>query len=206
MNLPITIGRGGEGDIKTKKDYIVQSGNLSGGTEKRAYMKNRLNLSVWTAFFITPLLLFHIGKAEAKEVDWECINPEFADASYVNDKNECFECHEDYMRLFEETKHGIRFKTGARNELESRYCEACHGPMSKHLTASRKKEYRISLKIDSPLTPGQRNSICLQCHEKSLRTHWQVSPDEMAGVGCNFCHYVSERRPKKKNPLYDRRL
>ena len=164
-------------------------------------MKNRLNLSVWVAFLITPLLLFHIGKAEAKEVDWECINPEFADASYVKDRNICFECHEDFIQMFEETKHGRRFKTGGRNELESRYCEACHGPMSKHLTASRKKEYRISLKIDSPLTPGQRNSICLQCHEKSLRTHWQVSPEEMAGVGCNFCHYIIERK-SVKNPLY----
>jgi len=47
--------------------------------------KNRLNISVWMAFFIIPLLLFHIGNGEAKEVDWAGINPEFADAAYVND-------------------------------------------------------------------------------------------------------------------------
>lgn len=174
-------------------------------TEKKAYMKNRLNLSIWAAFFITPMLFFHTGEAGVTEVDWECINPELADASYVKDESECFECHEDYMRLFEETKHGRRFKIEPRNELESRYCEACHGPMSKHLDSSRKKEYRISLKTNSLLTPQQRNSICFQCHKKIMAKHGQTSPEEMADVGCNFCHYISERRPKKKSPLYNQR-
>lgn len=160
-------------------------------------MKNRLNLSVWMAFFIILLLLFHIGNGEAKEVDWAGINPEFADAAYVNDASKCFECHEDYMATFNKTRHGRTFKSGAQNELQARGCEACHGPMSKHLTASRKAEYRISLKTDGPLTPQQRNSVCLQCHEKGIRMHWQGSPHEMSGVGCSNCHYISERRSEK---------
>jgi len=81
-------------------------------------MKNRLNLSVWAAFFITPILLFHIGNGEAKEVDWAGINPEFADAAYVNDASKCFECHEDYMATFNKTRHGRTFKSGAQNELQ----------------------------------------------------------------------------------------
>src|SRR4030065_2650288 len=95
-------------------------------------MKNRLNLSVWAALFIPPILLVHIGNGEAKEVDWAGINPEFADAAYVNDASKCFECHEDYMATFNKTRHGRTFKSGAQNELQDRGFEACHGPMSKH--------------------------------------------------------------------------
>ena len=147
----------------------------------------------------SALLIFTLqkGEAEAKEVDWAAINPEMSDATYVKDVNKCLECHEDYIQVFDRTKHGRAFKTGDRNELEARVCEACHGPLSKHLDASRRKEYIVSLKTDGPLTPQQRNSICLQCHEKGIRMHWQGSPHEMSGVWCSNCHYISERRSEK---------
>ena len=77
----------------------------------------------------SALLIFTLqkGEAEAKEVDWAAINPEMSDATYVKDVNKCFECHEDYIQVFDRTKHGRAFKTGDRNELEARVCEACHG-------------------------------------------------------------------------------
>lgn len=161
-------------------------------------MKNKLkdNFGLILFFIIAPLFL-HLEKAGAKEVDWTAINPDIADATYVKNDAKCLECHEDYMQTFDKTRHARAFKFGAQNELQSRGCEACHGPMSKHLTASRKKEYRISLKTDGPLTPQQRNSVCLQCHEKGIRMHWQGSQHEISGVGCSKCHYISERRSGK---------
>ncbi|MCC6545410.1 MAG: DmsE family decaheme c-type cytochrome [Nitrospirae bacterium] len=151
-------------------------------------------ICLFSALLICTLRLV---EAEAKEVDWTAINPEMADATYVMDANKCIECHEDYMQVFNRTKHDRVFKTENRDDLEIRGCEACHGPLSKHIDAPRSKKYVVSLKTDGPLTSKQKNSICLQCHEKGIRMHWQGSPHEMSGVGCSSCHYISERRSEK---------
>lgn len=138
------------------------------------------------------------GRAEAGgPVDWAEINPTMADSEYVGDVKVCAKCHEDYIQAFGKTTHSKRFTTHPENKLQERYCEACHGPQSKHAQRPRVPEFRLSLKADGPLTQKQRDSVCLQCHEKGDRMHWQGSTHEMAAVGCANCHYLSEQRSPK---------
>src|SRR3989337_3838742 len=95
------------------------------------------------AFCMAAALVFHISRAEATEVNWTEINPEFADATYVNDTAKCFECPEDYMATFNKTRHGRTFKSGAQNELQARGWGACHGPMRKNLPPTHKATTHI---------------------------------------------------------------
>lgn len=141
---------------------------------------SKLYLAVSLAF------LFHAGMAGAKEVDWAALNPELRGATYVKSNTECLECHEDYIQAYKRTTHG-RALIGD--------CESCHGPMSKHMDAPRKEPVlAVSFKPDAGLSPKQKSSICLQCHEGTKRTYWQGGPHEASDVSCNSCHYVSERR------------
>ena len=127
-------------------------------------------------------------------VNWSDLQPGLMGAEYLQDTSTCPECHEEYINSFNHTKHGRVFGISPQNDLQKRNCEACHGPMSKHLDAPRREEFVLSLKTDGPLTHQQRNRVCLQCHEGGDRVHWQGSPHDMNGVGCSNCHYVSERR------------
>lgn len=131
-------------------------------------------------------------------VDWAALEPNLADAELVLDSSKCLECHEDYMEAYDRTRHGRALSRGPRSELERGDCEACHGPMSKHLAWPKKKALFVSLKPQGKLTAGQRNSVCLQCHEKGSRTGWRGGVHEFSGVGCSDCHYVSERRSKRR--------
>jgi predicted CXXCH cytochrome family protein len=141
---------------------------------------------------------FCTGRAEAAgQVKWAEINPTMSDSEYVGDVKVCAKCHEDYIHTFEKTTHSKRFTTHPENSLQERYCEACHGPQSKHVQRPRVPEFRLSLKPDGPLTQKQRDSVCLQCHEKGERMHWQGSTHEMSEIGCSNCHYLSEPRSPK---------
>lgn len=126
-------------------------------------------------------------------VDWKEIRPAMADATYVDNPETCAGCHEDYIKAFKLTKHGRIFFSNPQNELQKHLCEACHGPLSKHILAPRNPDYKASLKVTGPLTAEQRNSVCLQCHEKGMRMDWKGSPHESNGLSCTTCHYLSER-------------
>lgn len=137
---------------------------------------------------VAVVFLLQLGVTEAKEVDWGAINPELNGASSVKDTGECRECHEDYMKAFDTTKHGRVLGD----------CESCHGPMSKHIDAPRSEPpLTISFKPEAGLTAKQKASICTQCHEGGDQLHWQSSPHEASNVSCDSCHYVMERRSDK---------
>ena len=151
-------------------------------------MHSRLFKSI---LLISGIILFQgTGTAQAADVvDWAALNPELEGASFVKDSAECFECHEDYMKTYALTRHG-RLLPGD--------CESCHGPMSKHIAAPRKEPpLLVTFKPEGGLTPAQKSSICLQCHEGTRRTYWQGGPHEVNDVTCNSCHYTMERRSDK---------
>ena len=109
---------------------------------------------------VTAILLqFVITGAMAADtpnakVDWEALNPEISGATYVKSSEKCVECHEEYIRTFAMTRMGRTLPEGG--------CESCHGPMSKHLDAPRKKPALVvSLSENSRLTAEQKSSICI---------------------------------------------
>lgn len=150
-----------------------------------------MNCRVWKLHLVvTMALLLHAGLTGAKEVDWTALNPELSGATSVKGTEECLECHEDYIKSYTRTKHGRAALTMG--------CESCHGPMSKHMDAPRKEPpLAVSFKPEAGLTPAQKSSVCLQCHEGTKRTYWQGGPHEANDVACNSCHYVSKRNSDK---------
>ena len=69
------------------------------------------------------------SKRVKKPVEWVALNPQFAGATFVNDRAACLECHEDTMRTYEHTLHAaaLDFASG----ISGGDCESCHGPRSK---------------------------------------------------------------------------
>lgn len=148
---------------------------------------------------IAVLLLFAVNPAAAfyGEVDWVKINPNLKGAASINSIDGCVECHADYIKLFNKSKHAksIKYKSGDIGIQNT--CEACHGPLSKHL-----EEPDLGKKLDSvisfkTITPKQKSAICLQCHESESRMHWRGSAHEMMGGSCDKCHYVMTKKSRK---------
>jgi len=109
----------------------------------------------------TILLQLGVTRAMAEDkgiIDWEALNPEISGATYVKASDKCLECHEEYIRTYAMSKMGRTLPDGG--------CESCHGPMSKHLDAPRKKPALVvSLSENSRLTAEQKGAICTQCHQ-----------------------------------------
>jgi hypothetical protein len=101
------------------------------------------------------------GKRVRKPVDWVALNPAFADATYVNDKNTCFECHEEEMRSYDHTVHAAAL-TFASDSEKGGGCETCHGPRSKH---NEEGADATDVLAYQELTPAGQSAVCLQCHD-----------------------------------------
>lgn len=165
-------------------------------------------------YLIAIALLFYLGVAEAKEVDWGALNPALKDATFVADRGECESCHEDYVKAFDKTNIARSFRFNPPKQ--GNVCEVCHGPSSKHLKEAEQLQKTpggiatiVSYTPKSPLTPQQRSKACLQCHEGTrrmeggLRMEWHSGLHNASDVTCNSCHYVMERRSDKSLFIYE---
>ncbi|MCI0441708.1 cytochrome c3 family protein [bacterium] len=146
----------------------------------------RTFLKMW--YLIVILSATSLAGAETKEVDWAAINSGFDGATYVNDDQVCVACHEDSVAAYKKTEHARIFKHGPKGVLQSRNCESCHGPRSKH--------------VENPddslaLTAGQYSQACLQCHQDGTRMHWKSCLHKTADVNCVSCHSVMEKRSER---------
>jgi len=154
--------------------------------------------------------------------------PPGADASAYIGSNACEECHKQGYRRFATSKMAKVFFEAPRNELESRGCEACHGPGREHMdtehardaaraagttyTGPKSSEFIIRFGKDAPLSMEEQSARCLQCHEKSQRLFWRGSNHESRGLGCVTCHQIHEKPQttvatnRFTEPLSDNRL
>ena len=140
--------------------------------------------------FVTLGALIHLGASQAAGIhgtmsaaDWVKLNPELEGATFVNSSGKCVECHQEYIERFSMSRMGRTLPQGS--------CESCHGPMSKHLEAPRRKPALVvSFKKEAGLTSDQTSSICLQCHQDGLQLHWSTSTHAAAGNTCINCHNV----------------
>ncbi len=137
--------------------------------------------------------------ARAGSVDWATLVPELSDATYVKDDQKCMECHEEYMTDYEKTAHAKAFKHNPKADAIGMDCENCHGPMSKHLDAPKKRPaLAVSFGKEAGLASHNKASICLQCHEKGKRMQWQGSVHDRAGLSCDSCHSIRDLRVKEQ--------
>jgi DmsE family decaheme c-type cytochrome len=96
----------------------------------------------------------------------------------------CATCHEEVANALERTAHG---RTSAATWDGATACESCHGPGAAHVEGEGDKE-----KIVRPgtLEAAEQSRLCLTCHERGDRTHWQGSPHDGRGLSCLTCHKV----------------
>jgi DmsE family decaheme c-type cytochrome len=138
-----------------------------------------------TAFILAALMSVVASPVQrGKEVDWTALNPNFAGATFVNDRETCLTCHSD-SHPYDLTAHARAFGANPRNPVEQRDCEACHGPRSEHVE---------NPGIDLAISPAGETQVCMQCHDKSSRLHWQHSAHARAEVECTSCHTVMVKR------------
>ncbi|MEW5983950.1 MAG: DmsE family decaheme c-type cytochrome [Acidobacteriota bacterium] len=153
-----------------------------------------LGRSLWLAGVASVLALtIGLGTTMAtttrKPVDWAAINPAFAGATFVNDRETCLSCHEDDMKAFDATTHAKAFRHSA--PTVGGECEACHGPRSKHV------EEPGNVFATSPMTAAQASAICQQCHAGGPRMGWKAGAHQSNDLSCTSCHTVMEKRSER---------
>jgi DmsE family decaheme c-type cytochrome len=103
-----------------------------------------------------------------------------APAKLVIDVNDCLSCHEDTVKAFETTHHA-----GLENS-----CQSCHGDVSKHLTSVLETGEPGPVVSIKRLKPEESTRLCLTCHDKDERAHFEGGVHDRRGVACISCHSV----------------
>ena len=106
--------------------------------------------------------------------------------TYVGDAL-CRGCHNLEASHWDRTIHARAFKANPRSELESKQCEACHGPGEAHVKNPSSATI-VSFSYDSSQNPAQMNAMCQQCHKSGPLLHWIGSVHESRGLACSDCH------------------
>lgn len=106
----------------------------------------------------------------------------------------CLSCHDEEGSVYSasalfKTKHAHRGDKRTPFGVGGLQCEACHGPGALHARNKRASAI-VAFKAGSKLSAGERNAICLSCHEGSTRTAWHVGAHERNNVACTDCHRV----------------
>jgi DmsE family decaheme c-type cytochrome len=109
-----------------------------------------------------------------------------ASAAYVGDAL-CRSCHAVEASHWDRTLHARAFQANPRSALESKACEACHGPGAAHV-ADPKSATIVAFSRDSAQEPAAMNAMCQQCHKSGPLLHWIGSVHEARGLACSDCH------------------
>lgn len=110
----------------------------------------------------------------------------------------CRLCHEKQYERFATTTMGKLFLKHPRTEKEGQGCESCHGAGKLHAESSGDSyEGLITFSKNDPTPVDRRNSVCLGCHQKSARLHWQGSAHEARGLACTVCHRVMDNHSER---------
>ncbi|MBI4168502.1 MAG: DmsE family decaheme c-type cytochrome [Acidobacteria bacterium] len=96
----------------------------------------------------------------------------------------CATCHEEQATALARTAHG---RTQAKNWDGVAGCESCHGPGGAHVAGEGDKEKIRNL---GNLAAADQSEVCLTCHERGDRAHWQGSPHDGRGLSCLTCHKI----------------
>ncbi|MDL0431291.1 DmsE family decaheme c-type cytochrome [Marinobacter sp. TBZ242] len=107
----------------------------------------------------------------------------------------CLACHDEngevpVMDIFK-TPHAV--PGDARTPFAQHQCESCHGPGAEHGKRLRFNQERPPIPAfgDNALWSKQKqNGICLDCHQRDQRMHWDGGTHERQDVACADCHQV----------------
>src|ERR1022692_3627335 len=131
------------------------------------------------------MLLTIMGSAQEKPAAPASPPPENKPAEFVGSTT-CQMCHEDIFNAFQKNPHQL-VETDKKRGWDTKACESCHGPGSKHAESASAADIRQPAK----LPPGEADRICLACHRNQSTHAGRLTSSHAANqVSCTACHSI----------------
>ncbi len=103
----------------------------------------------------------------------------------------CQGCHEDIFNAFQKNPHQV-VETDKKRGFETKACESCHGPGSKHAESMTAADIRQPAK----LKPAAADKVCLTCHLNQPTHVGRINSSHARNqVSCTACHSVHKNGP-----------
>ena len=102
------------------------------------------------------------------------------------DAEVCATCHEDQANGLRLTAHG---RTSVADWDGATGCQTCHGPGAAHAETGDKAQIRVL----GTLPAADASAVCLTCHDRGERSHWQGGPHDARGLSCLTCHKIHQQ-------------
>jgi DmsE family decaheme c-type cytochrome len=100
-------------------------------------------------------------------------------------------CHEDIFNAFQKSPHHL-VETDKKRGWETKACESCHGPGSKHADSTSAADIRQPAK----LRPAEADRVCLTCHQNQSTHVGRINSSHGKNqVSCTACHSVHKYGP-----------
>ncbi len=97
------------------------------------------------------------------------------------DPSNCLECHnEPQISAIFTTPHAQ--KADPRTQFAAQGCDTCHGTKPQHP--------KIAFGAKSATPVDEQNQVCLGCHERGDKVHWQGSTHQSSDLSCATCHII----------------
>jgi len=111
-------------------------------------------------------------------------------AEYVGSET-CQGCHEDIFNAFQKNPHHL-VETDKKRGWETKACESCHGPGSKHAESMSAADIRNPAK----LRPAETDKLCLNCHLNQATHVGRLNSSHAKNqVSCTACHAIHKNGP-----------
>jgi len=103
----------------------------------------------------------------------------------------CQMCHEDIFNAFQKNPHQV-VETDKKRGFETKACESCHGPGSKHAESASAADIIQPAK----LKPFQADARCLACHKNQSTHVGRLNSSHAKNeVSCTACHAIHKNGP-----------
>jgi DmsE family decaheme c-type cytochrome len=100
-------------------------------------------------------------------------------------------CHEDIFNAFQKNPHQL-VETDKKRGFDTKACESCHGPGSKHAESVSAAD----IKQPAKLKPGEADRICLTCHQNQSTHSGRINSSHAKNqVSCTACHSIHKNGP-----------
>jgi DmsE family decaheme c-type cytochrome len=123
-------------------------------------------------------------------------------AEYIGSEM-CAACHEDIGKSFAKNPHHV-VETDKKRGFETRACESCHGPGSKHMDSLSAADIRNP----PSMKPAEADRVCLACHLNQPAHAGRINTSHARNdVSCVACHTIHKnggpvpRKPAEVNAL-----
>src|SRR5579883_2968118 len=130
---------------------------------------------------------------EAKAAEAKAAEAKAADAKpaeYIGSEM-CATCHEDISKAFAKNPHHA-VESDKHRGFETKACESCHGPGSKHAESMNAADIRNPAK----LKPAEADKACLACHLNQPTHAGRINSSHARNqVACVSCHSIHKNGP-----------